>query len=104
MCDILKKMRTTIKTGIVREEAIYSSNLSNDRLFTIETRIKKKVSYYLSFYCPRRKQKKPVASVVNVIAGKMSTMPNHEIKIIFLCNLWRILVSEVFLKIGAPKN
>ena len=48
--------------------------------------------------------KKNVASVVNVIAGKMSTMPNHEIKIIFVCNLWRILLSEVFLKIGAPKN
>ena len=48
---------------------------------------------------------KNVATVLNGIAGKISTMPNHETDIIcFLCNLWRIILSEVFLKTGAPKN
>ena len=81
MYDILKKMKTAIKTGVVEAEAIYSSNLSNDWLFTIETRIKKKVSC-LPFYCPRR-NKKNVAKVLNGIVGKISRMPNHETKIIF---------------------
>ena len=104
MWDIFKKMKATIKTGNVRPEALYSSNLSKDWLFTIETRIKKQVSHYLPFYCPLRKQKN-VATMLNFIAGKISTVPNHETKIIcFLCNLWRILLSELFFKIGAPKD
>ena len=97
--DILKKMKTAIKTGIVRAEAIY---LSNDWLFTIETRIKRQVSC-LPFYCPRRKQKN-VATVLNGIAGKISRTPNHETKIIFSAICEEFYYQRCFLKLVLQKT